>query len=344
MLNLINKIFSNLPISLLEKTSGSNLILPFYHTVSDKELIHVKHLFNYKGKEGFRKDIDFLLSRYKPISLTELIEFTRNKQPLPEKSFLLTFDDGLSEVYENIAPILKEKGIPAVFFLNSNFLDNKDIMFRFKASILVEKFLSITDSKKIDNITKQVEKIFEDDKECNLTFFTGDWKKNLLSIPYSKKYLLDKIAEYLEIDFVEYLKSDKIYLSTDEVKKLITDGFDIGAHSIDHPYYSSISFDEQIKQTTKCMNSLVNKFELKNRSFAFPFNDISVSNRFFLEINKSRSIDLSFGTSEMKSDLTKNNYQRVAVEETDLPIELFLKHLFIKKTLRRIFNKDHIIR
>jgi len=342
MLNLINKIFSNLPISLLEKTSGSNLILPFYHTVSDKELVHIKHLFSYKGTEEFRKDIDFLLSRYKPISLIELIEFTKNKQPLPEKSFLLTFDDGLSEVYENIAPILKEKGVPAVFFLNSDFLDNKDIMFRFKASILIEKFMNIKDTTKRKNILEKTQDTFKN--KFNLTFLADNWRDSLLSVLYAKRDIFNIISHYLGIDFNEYLKKHKIYLSSNQVKSLINDGFDIGAHSINHPYYSSVPIEEQIRQTTESLDFLSNKFNVKNRTFAFPFNDISVSNTFFSQMNSYGNMDISFGSSEMKQDFTRNNYQRVAVEETDLPIELFFKQLFIKKTLRKMLNKDHIRR
>ena len=348
MINLINKIFSNLPLHLLEKSVDSNLILPFYHTISNNELIHIKHLFKYKNLTEFRKDIDFFLKRYKPISLSDLIESTKRNQPITNKSFLLTFDDGLSEIYDNIAPILKEKGIPAIFFVNSNFIDNKDLMFRFKASILIEKFLVINDSIKRENVIQQVKKILESENEFKLTSISKDFKKILLSIPYSKRNLLNKIAEYLDLDFTEYLKENKIYLSSEEIKNLIKDGFDIGAHSIDHPYYSSISFDEQIRQTSESINFLTKKFELTNRSFAFPFNDISVINRFFLEINKTNSLDISFGSSEMKCDLTKNNFQRVAVEETDLPIDTFFKHLYIKKYLRKllikIILKDNIMR
>ena len=38
---------------------------------------------------------------------------------LPEKSILVTFDDGLKEQYENAWPILRRLGIPAIFFVNT---------------------------------------------------------------------------------------------------------------------------------------------------------------------------------------------------------------------------------
>jgi peptidoglycan/xylan/chitin deacetylase (PgdA/CDA1 family) len=38
---------------------------------------------------------------------------------LPDRSILVTFDDGLREQYENAWPILRRLGIPAIFFLNT---------------------------------------------------------------------------------------------------------------------------------------------------------------------------------------------------------------------------------
>ncbi len=38
---------------------------------------------------------------------------------IPKNSFFPSFDDGLSEVCQNIIPILDKKGISAIFFINS---------------------------------------------------------------------------------------------------------------------------------------------------------------------------------------------------------------------------------
>ncbi|WP_262708643.1 polysaccharide deacetylase family protein [Natronoflexus pectinivorans] len=54
------------------------------------------------------------------------------------KIFHLTFDDGLSEIYHETIPILEKKGIPATIFLNTGFIDNKKMFYRFKSSLVIE--------------------------------------------------------------------------------------------------------------------------------------------------------------------------------------------------------------
>ena len=108
---------SLLPFSLLNKAARSHLIFPYYHLVSDKKNIpHVKHLFNHRNVNEFKKDIDFFLQNYSSLELMDLIKSTKEHKTLPKDCFLLTFDDGYREIYDIVAPILKNKGVPAIFF------------------------------------------------------------------------------------------------------------------------------------------------------------------------------------------------------------------------------------
>lgn len=126
----------HLPAAFWQKISGQKLIFPFYHLVSDNKVPHVNQLYPIKSVSQFTRDIDFLLARFNPISYSDLEEYVR-RDSLPEKpSFLLSFDDGLREFHDVAAPILLAKGVPAICFLNSGFIDNKDLMYRYKGSLL----------------------------------------------------------------------------------------------------------------------------------------------------------------------------------------------------------------
>jgi hypothetical protein len=57
----------------------------------------------------------------------------------------LSFDDGLSACYDTIAPILLRKGVPATFFLNPAFIDNKALMFRYKISLCLNALDTVID-------------------------------------------------------------------------------------------------------------------------------------------------------------------------------------------------------
>ena len=99
----------------------------------------MQHLYKARSIERFKEDLDFLLKHYKSISLQELITLNKSGKAITENCFHITFDDGLKEFYTVVAPILKERGVHATVFLNSNFIDNKELFFRFKASIIFEE-------------------------------------------------------------------------------------------------------------------------------------------------------------------------------------------------------------
>ena len=116
----------------LIKISKQQLLLPFYHLVSDNEPEYVKGLYKSKTIQQFKNDLELFLKYYEPITLEDVILFNKGELKLLKPSFHLTFDDGLSNFYHVIAPILSKKNIPATVFVNTAFVDNKDLFYRYK--------------------------------------------------------------------------------------------------------------------------------------------------------------------------------------------------------------------
>ena len=75
------------------------------------------------------------LRYFQPISFGRISGGLAGKKRVLRTPSLLTFDDGLSECYQVVAPILKEKGIPATFFLCSAFVDNHELAYRFQEEL-----------------------------------------------------------------------------------------------------------------------------------------------------------------------------------------------------------------
>jgi biofilm PGA synthesis lipoprotein PgaB len=89
------------------------LIVLTYHNISDSDI----GLFN-RTSAQFRDDLNYLLSNgYEPVSPALFISFLDGKAKLPDKSVILTFDDGLVSVYKNAYPILRGFGFSGLFFV-----------------------------------------------------------------------------------------------------------------------------------------------------------------------------------------------------------------------------------
>ena len=101
--------------------------------------------------------------------------------------------------------------------------------------------------------------------------------------------------------------------------KMIKDGFAIGAHSIDHPDYSLLSPEEQLKQTIESVKFVKNKFLLSYGGFAFPHTDKCLTKEFFTKLYDSKLIDVSFGSDGFSKDISFSNLQRCSLEKPLLP-------------------------
>lgn len=326
------------PIELLKKITGQNSIFPFYHTVSNDTVPHIKHLYSIRTVDEFEKDLDFFLKHYKPIEIESVIHSKTNGVPIEKNSFLVSFDDGLSEIHEIIAPILLRKGIPAVFFINSGFVDNKDLFFRYKASLLIDTL----NKKKYTLHTEN--SILEWFQKNNLSI--DNVRNSLLSINYNTQSLLDELARMVEFNFNDYLKLKKPYMSSAQINELIEKGFAIGAHSIDHPQYSDIDCNTQIKQTKESIEFISTTFNTKYKTFSFPFTDYCVSKKFFdsmYQPNKE-AVDITFGCAGLKKDSITKNIQRIPIEIDNFSAKDVVTGEYLYFILKAFLNKNIIRR
>lgn len=322
----LHNILKIVPFKFLELLGNKRLIILYYHLVSNEEVPHIKNLYEYKNINRFSADLDFILENYTPIRLVDLIGAIRGQSSLKKNCFILTFDDGLTEISEIIAPILFSKGVPASFFISSAFLDNKELCYLHKKSLLIEELrrgVSALKEKKI--------------REALSFDAVSELKNRILSIDYKKSHLLDEIADILSFDFKAYLSEKRPYVTSSQILELINKGFEIGAHSIDHPYYSTLSLDQQIHQTLSSMKKIREEFRLNYGAFAFPHNNTGVSFDFFRRIEESGIIDICFGTDGNLPSLRKNHFQRISLEKPNLPAKDILKYHYARNFYKKYY-------
>ena len=330
----LGKSFKFIPLQSLMTITGQNCISPFYHLISDENVVHVKNLYRIKSVKQFNNELDFFLKYYEPVNFYEFISTEKPKK----NRFLLSFDDGLREFYDIVAPVLKQKGIPAICFLNSGFIDNKELFFRYKASILIEQL-------KTFDLSPGKEKELKNWFQSKGLVYDNRFQ-SLLSISYQTKTILDELAALLGIDFSDYLQRHKPYLATGQIEELIAQGFHFGAHSVDHPLYSEINEDEQLIQTKQSIDEITSQFKLDYRLFSFPFSDAGVSKNFFEKtFDPTNSIaDITFGTAGLKKDSCIRNKQRIPVEIDNYTAEEIVYGEYLYYICKAVLGKNTISR
>ena len=306
----------------------AGVLFPYAHIVGDVAPAHVRHLYGIPKISKFKSDIDFLLRRYRALQLSELEGIGRLAHNPPTHSFILSFDDGMREVYDVIAPILREKGVPAVFFLNAATIDNKQLMWRHKVSLLVER--SRQDPGRIP-------------PGLNLRPGESLYTK-LVASRFADEHILDDVAKFFELDFDDYLNSAQPYLTTSQVLELARDGFEFGAHSANHPYFDELPVEHQKEQISQSVQ-FIRALGLPCRCFAFPFNDRGVPASVYRYMT-DLDLLLSFGTSEARVDSIGFSFQRFALDahNTDYSLEDLMKQLSLRSVAYRFCGTEIIER
>lgn len=315
----------------IEKSFPLPYCLPVYHCVSDEKLPHLNNIIKYKNTTQFEQDLDYFSKYFQFVNWEEFKDFINGNFNPKKKIALLTFDDGFREFYDVVVPILERKGIYAVNFINPAFIDNKDLMFRCKASLIINEI------EKNKDINQEIYHIlqFKSDSKTEI-------KQKILKLNYHQTEILDKLTETLGININSFLKERKPYLSFDQLKLLTQKGFGISSHSWDHPLYKDLSLSDKLETISKTSDYLKDN-QFLYESFAFPFTDFGVEKDFFDELFKNKEMFCSFGSAGIKLDSIEKNFQRIPME-TGENAETILKKEITYYQLKGILNKNKIVR
>jgi peptidoglycan/xylan/chitin deacetylase (PgdA/CDA1 family) len=314
--------------------SGVSLVVPYYHMVSDRTVPHVSHLYRFKTIAEFNADLGFLLRHFEPITLSDIVHALNGTQFLRRPCFHLTFDDGFSEIYNIVAPILERAGVPATFFLNTAFLDGGGLAHHNALSVLIDRLQSSHARLSAATLRHLESLLPAPTSDCRTL------KARLLSVGYAQKSLVHSLAGVLEIDLDQYVRDTQPYLSSDQITRLLDRGFSVGAHSHDHPLYADLSLAEQIAQTIISMELLETRFGVGPKAFAFPHTDRGVRNAFFAAVYAKPLLDVSFGTAGLVSHFHPRNIERVSMEKTSLPAARILARQFARATYFRVRHRS----
>jgi len=138
-------------------------------------------------KEQFKEQMKYLKDNgYTTLTLNELYNFLEKNKPIPEKSIVITLDDGYVDNYTNAYPILKELGLNATVFVVTSNID-KD-----------KRTLTSEQIKEMDEAGIQIAShTYNHDKLDDLPY-----EKQLQTMKKSKDDL-EKILNH-KVDFIAY--------------------------------------------------------------------------------------------------------------------------------------------
>ncbi len=308
------------------RRSGLEVLFPFYHAVSNRVLPHLKYLYSLRTVEQFERDLDYMMKYFQPVKMSEYlggqILTDPNRPPM-----VLSFDDGLVQCYDVVMPILIRKGVPATFFINNAFIDNRSMFFRFKVSLLVEQLKQVNDQQR-----RRAAQILHCEED--------EIRSRLLGISYVEREITDQVAELWDYSFSEYMRKDPVYLTSIHIRKMINEGFEFGSHGIDHPLFSLLKRRTTIDHIRSSVEDLKKRYDLDHKYFAFPFTDSGVQDSTIEYLFRHNIIDAGFGTAGLKDDKWPRYFQRVAMELLDKDAQTTLRGEINRRRFRKLAGRN----
>ena len=119
------KVASSIVIKLIENNLFGLRIL-CYHSLSDFPQLVYPNINT--SISLFKRQMEFLkFNNYTCLNFDELHQFLDGKEKVPEKSFIITFDDGFKNVYTHAFPVLEAYDYYGILFVPTNFIGGSNI-------------------------------------------------------------------------------------------------------------------------------------------------------------------------------------------------------------------------
>ncbi|MEN6554382.1 MAG: polysaccharide deacetylase family protein [Methanobacterium sp.] len=247
------------------KFSNSNVAIITYHRVSNK---CDDWSLNPLPVNSFKDHIKFLTETYNIISLNDLVDSIIKREPIPQRSVILTFDDGYKDNYVNAYPLLKKYEIPATIFLTTKHIGSGELPWNDKVGYII--YNTPLNQIKIDEIGDYP----IDSKFRKYQAFSEIKKKLIKCNEIEKSSLIKKLANFCHIN-VPLEIGNELMLSWDEVIEMDENGVDFGAHTVNHPILTNININDakwEILQSKKVIEEKIGK---QVNSFSYPYGNFN---------------------------------------------------------------------
>lgn len=231
-----------------------------YHYVRDLSRSRYPDI-NALTVDEFRYQLDYLESEYTFITVDELQSALLNDGDLPENAVLLTFDDGFTDHYETVFPILKQRGIQGAFFPPVDPIENSTVLDVHKIhTILAQRDSDEQLLNTVFDLLGQYQSQFElksSDQYYDELAEKGRWDRG--EIVFVKRLLQHALPEEARrriIDdlFNQYLGvgeetlSQEWYMTKDQLRVMVDDGMYVGNHTSNHYWLNTLSRQEVVDE------------------------------------------------------------------------------------------------
>ena len=294
----------------------SELLVLCYHGVLSEPRQDRWSYQNSVDAESFSEQIRWLREHVELTDLDGVQKWHEGRWTGPKGPALVTFDDGYRNNLTQAAPILAEFGVPAIFFLSSGYVGTSRLLW-------------------LDEVRARILHWPEP-----MVQMPGGTEVQLPATPAKRRYLADevvaavkKLPEEACREYRRYLEDKTVgvdlmddpearsFMSWNEARQLRNMGFEIGAHTVDHPILSRIEQSRVGEELRGSKERLRQELGAPIRSLSYPNGSVNDVNEAVFSETQSAGFEWAFTTTPawQKPGVNKHRVGRICVAgHTDL--------------------------
>ena len=265
---------SSLKLAALQLGFGAGLFRLAHLARRRRALILTFHRFseNDQSEVGrlpirrFAEYMEYLTRHYRVVSLSDMVEELQRGTLRPYTT-AVTIDDGYYEAFSLAAPVLRKYGVPATFFVVSDFADGRlwlwpdRLGFIFKRAPFVPIAFRHRGSIHILDIRDEGGRRRSEEQ----------WRLYAKSLPVAEREeLIGAMADACGIELPIVLPSEYRPMNWAQLRALAAEGFDVGAHTRTHPLLSRIDPKQVFDEVKGCKDQIERSLGFPVKHFCYP--------------------------------------------------------------------------
>jgi peptidoglycan/xylan/chitin deacetylase (PgdA/CDA1 family) len=282
----------------------SELLVLCYHGVLAERRPDRWSYDNWVDAASFREQLRWLKQILEVTDLAGVRRWHEGKWRGPKGPALITFDDGYRNNVTQAAPILLEESLPAIFFLASGYVGTSRVLWLDEIRVQVLNWpepsvrLPSGETREIPSDLAERRRLANE---------TVEGIKQLTEEPCRSycDYLRSKTEQVELMDDFEA----RSFMSWDDARKLREMGFEIGAHTVNHPILSKIAPERLASELAESKAMIERELNFSSKALAYPNGSArDVNEQVFAETEKA-GFEWAFTTAAQWQKPGVNPYQ-----------------------------------
>jgi len=265
---------------IFHRTSAAGLAVVTYHGVIPPEYESVDASFDGSLVSGemLCSQVQLLKKHYDLIAPEDLLAWREKGTDLPARAALLTCDDGLLNCLTEMLPILQQEKVKCLFFVTGASAEESRVMLWYE-----ELFLLLLRAHagpfKISSEGIVIEGDLGPREQRRAVWWNSVKRLSQVDARTRVSFLHDLRIQF-GVEAAQSLEDETSascrrygLLTPTELRKLVSAGMSIGAHTLSHPILSQLPAELASAEISECRTRLESALRSRVWAFAYPFGD-----------------------------------------------------------------------